>query len=238
VIRISNPFATYDVWEYPYFPDPFAMSDAQRADALRDLMAIRGQRLAKLQAAFPAIQPVVAQCLDASQPIEPAVAQLELWWQKAFSRLDVRPQSDVGLLQKTRAYFRGETDGSKTTPVTVGQEWFVKPAPRARSVLSAIGDVAVLLGELVVARNPHFSWAIDDHPGHRRRVIPETLRIVVRSEGQRRRDPAAFDFYRRAIRSYERLFAEYKNSTVQVSGAYNSDFAGWDAVNAVNGHCG
>jgi hypothetical protein len=34
-------------------------------------------------------------------------------------------------------------------------------------------------------------------------VIPETLRIVVMSETQPRRDPAAFDFYRRAITSYE-----------------------------------
>jgi hypothetical protein len=235
--RPTTAFATYDLWEYPYFPDPFGMSLEQRADALHNLLAITDHRLAKLQATFPALQPVVAQCLDASRPLEPAVAELEDWWQKTFSRVDVRPHQDAGFLQKTLAYFRGATGSKLEAPQEAGPEWFTCPEARARPVLAAIGDVAVLLGATVVARNPKFRWAVDNHPGHRRRVIPETLRIVVMSETQPRRDPAAFDFYRRAITSYERLFAEYKNSTVQVSGVYNSDFTGWDAVNAVNGHC-
>jgi len=227
----------YPLWQFPFFETPAKMPRSQRGDAFEAIMAARAERIAVLRAAVPGLAGAVDALLDPAADPVPALHQLEQWWNRRLAKVNLVIDADKSSLWRgllALVLFRNEA--MMRHEAHRRSDWYRSEDRAVAGLRSLIGDLAVLFGEALVCRREDFVWAIDDDPEDARMGLPQAGRVVVMKARKGKVPPISFDFYWSLLKSYEKLFG-LRWKTVAFQGVWNSDFAGWDLVNAANGWC-
>ncbi len=227
----------YPVWQYPFFETPAKMPRAERGAAFEAMMAARSERIAVLRAAVPGLASAVDALLDPAADPVPALHRLEQWWNGRLARVNLVVDADKSpLLRGLIALVLFRNEAMMRHEAHRRSDWYRSEDPAVAGLRSLIGDLAILFGEALLRRREDFVWAINDDPEDARMDLPQAGRVVVMKAREGEVPPICFDFYWSLLKSYEKLFG-LRWKTVAFQGVWNSDFAGWDLVNAVNGWC-
>lgn len=227
----------YPVWQFPFFETPAKTPRAERGAAFDAMMAARSERIAVLRAAVPGLASAVDALLDPAADPVPALHRVEQWWNKRLARVNLVVDADKSPLWRgliAMVLFRNEA--MMRHEARRRSDWYRSEGRAVAGLRSLIGDLAILFGETLLRRREDFVWAIDDDPEDARMGLPQAGRVVVMKAREGEMPPISFDFYGALLKSYEKLFG-LRWKTVAFQGVWNSDFAGWDLVNAVNGWC-
>ncbi len=227
----------YPLWQFPFFEEPAKIPRAERGAAFEAMLAAREERIAVLKHTIPALAVAVDALLDPGADAVSAVQTIERWWDKRFAKLNL--VIDAGKSPLWRwvlgvVLFRNEAMIRHTAHRQ--NDWYCNDDREVAGLRSLIGDLAIVFGEALARRRADFVWAIDDDEEDAELKLPQSGRVVVMKARDGDMVPICFEFYWSLLRSYEMLFG-FRRKTIEFKGIWNSDFAGWQVVNAVNGWC-
>lgn len=225
----------YERWAFPYFEDSAGVPFDERRNALRRLLSVKDHRIRLVAERYKDVADLLPVLLDSQADIVMTMHKLEAWWTATLSRTNVVSSGGISGLVGRLGIKSAQKPPSMAPSNTNLPAWCYRNTEKTSDLLSVIGDIAILLGESLVIRRPTYSWSVNDDRKTIRRKLPEAGQIVVMRGRTPTWEPVSFNFYWSLTRSYEQLFSNYRNSTVEFQGAYNSFFPGWDVVNAVNG---